>query len=192
MTEPTKTDLTKGERTKKQIVKQAAQLFIKNGYYATGIRDVIEAAQVSKGSFYFYFESKRDLGMAVYEYYTQSLLRVFHQIAEDRNWTDFVNALCEWIAGNTAKGINYGCPFATLGMETAFVDPELSRLNYESMLQTVEAFKCALQNTTISVEKAALMAERSFAMYEGYMLRYRLSKDPIELQYLRDALHSMI
>ena len=51
--------MTKGEETKEKIIRQAAGLFWAKGYTATGVQDVLTAAGVTKGSFYFYFKSKK-------------------------------------------------------------------------------------------------------------------------------------
>jgi len=64
MTETTAT-FTKGERTRRRIVGHATQLIHDKGYRGTTIDDVIKAAGVTKGSFYFHFSSKEELGYAV-------------------------------------------------------------------------------------------------------------------------------
>lgn len=53
--------MTKGEETKERIIRQAAGLFWEKGYVATGVRDILTAAGVTKGSFYFYFKRKKDV-----------------------------------------------------------------------------------------------------------------------------------
>lgn len=49
------------ERTRKLLLEAAAELFARNGYEATSVDDVAEAAGYSKGAFYYNFESKSDL-----------------------------------------------------------------------------------------------------------------------------------
>lgn len=48
-------------QTKTRIVTTAWQLFYENGYEDTTVDDIVEASQTSKGSFYYYFESKDSL-----------------------------------------------------------------------------------------------------------------------------------
>lgn len=184
--------LTKGEKVKQRVIRCAADLFIKNGYYATGIKEVIEATGLSKGSFYFYFESKKTLAVAVFDFYQDRLISTFRKMAMGRTWEIFVNELMQWILGNTEKEINYGCPFAVLGMETAFIEPEISKLSYAALLETVEVFQIPLMNSGLSEQEAQVCAERMFSTYEGYMLRYRLSKDVAELHKLWSAMKDCI
>jgi AcrR family transcriptional regulator len=84
---PNPKTLTKGSQAKERLVAAAARIFIKNGYYPTGIREVIAEAKVSKGSFYFYFKSKKELAVEVYKYFNRKTLDVIAKIAKDREWT---------------------------------------------------------------------------------------------------------
>jgi TetR/AcrR family transcriptional regulator, transcriptional repressor for nem operon len=51
--------------TRKRIVDTAAQLIFTAGYGKTKLMDVLQAANVQKGNFYYYFTSKDELGLAV-------------------------------------------------------------------------------------------------------------------------------
>lgn len=39
--------------------------FARRGYHGTGIKEIVDAAQIPKGSFYNYFKSKEDFGLAI-------------------------------------------------------------------------------------------------------------------------------
>lgn len=49
---------TKGEKTKQKLLKAATQLFKKYDFSNVTVDSIVEAAGVSKGTFYIYFESK--------------------------------------------------------------------------------------------------------------------------------------
>ena len=51
--------------TREQVVAHAAALIRERGFRATSIGDVLERAGIQKGSFYYHFPSKEDLGHAV-------------------------------------------------------------------------------------------------------------------------------
>jgi len=55
----------KGERTKERITRAAADVFRRQGFAATSISDLLEAAGVKKGSLYFHFPGKDDLALEV-------------------------------------------------------------------------------------------------------------------------------
>jgi len=51
-----------------EIIEISAKLIHSNGYESTSIKDIMQAAQIGKGQFYYYFSSKQDLGLAVIDY----------------------------------------------------------------------------------------------------------------------------
>ena len=57
------------ENTKEKILAHAALIIRQKGFNNTGIQELLRAAGVPKGSFYFYFKSKDDLGLALIDYY---------------------------------------------------------------------------------------------------------------------------
>ena len=61
------TTTAKGSRTRSRILETALRLFLERGYEATTMRAVADAAGVSLGNAYYYFESKEQLVQAFYE-----------------------------------------------------------------------------------------------------------------------------
>ena len=57
----------KGGETRRRIVEAARAAFAERGYAATSMNDLIRAAGVTKGGFYFHFGSKQDLAIEVVE-----------------------------------------------------------------------------------------------------------------------------
>ena len=49
---------TKGERTRQEILQSAHQLFLKNGYHGTSMRQIAEGAGIAVGGIYNHFASK--------------------------------------------------------------------------------------------------------------------------------------
>ena len=59
------TTTEKGGETRRRIVEAARAAFGDRGYGATSMNDLIAAAGVTKGGFYFHFASKRDVAVEV-------------------------------------------------------------------------------------------------------------------------------
>jgi TetR/AcrR family transcriptional regulator, regulator of autoinduction and epiphytic fitness len=57
----------KKEATRQEILTAAAELFRTKGYEATSVDDIALAADVAKGTFYYHFQAKEDLVMALQE-----------------------------------------------------------------------------------------------------------------------------
>jgi len=70
---------------KRRVADAAQQLFVKNGIQQTSIQDIIEKANISKGTFYNYFSSKADCIAEILEglRYDASQLRMEMQIGKD-------------------------------------------------------------------------------------------------------------
>ena len=50
--------MKKGEKRKKELLKIAYDMFITQGYENTSVDEIIEKAQIAKGTYYYYFQSK--------------------------------------------------------------------------------------------------------------------------------------
>jgi AcrR family transcriptional regulator len=44
-----------------KLLETASRIFAEKGYHATTVKDIVDAAEMSVGSFYFYFKNKEDL-----------------------------------------------------------------------------------------------------------------------------------
>ncbi|MGI6200236.1 MAG: TetR/AcrR family transcriptional regulator [Christensenellales bacterium] len=65
------------------ILDTAAQVFSQKGYYGTTVKDVVQAAGVSVGSFYFYFTSKEALFDALYDEMASLLINLLGYSLEE-------------------------------------------------------------------------------------------------------------
>ena len=59
------------------------QLMLDQGYHQTGIQDVLQAAGVPKGSFYYYFPSKEAFGLEVIAQFAAAYLARLEQYLGD-------------------------------------------------------------------------------------------------------------
>lgn len=57
------------------LVEEGAAGFLANGYHGTGIKQVLDAVGVPKGSFYNYFDSKESFGRAVIDHHSRCIQR---------------------------------------------------------------------------------------------------------------------
>lgn len=170
-------EYTKGEKSKEHLIKSAARLFIKKGYNATGINDILNSAELSKGSFYFYFASKKDLAVAVAEYFNKIEMKILSEAAEGRNWEQFVETLMGDIIERAKRKKIFGCPFAVLGMEIAFLEPDIANQYFRPLKNIQDVFETVLKRSGLPDEEALAVAERALAVYEGYLIFYRIDKD---------------
>ena len=70
---------------KKHIIFIAIKVFSSNGYYSTTVKDVVEAADISVGTFYFYFKNKEDLFETLYDEVSEMFYTALINSFEDLN-----------------------------------------------------------------------------------------------------------
>ena len=71
----------RSEATRKKIITSAVEVFNEIGYAATGLGDIIERAELTKGALYYHFDSKEALATAVIEEGSVRLAEVFRSIS---------------------------------------------------------------------------------------------------------------
>ncbi len=108
------------QHTKTRIIAEGAKIIQKNGFNNTGILDVLKAAGVPKGSFYFYFKSKEDFGLEVINYLAESLRRTWTQSSEspaDSPLDSLKKKFQDAAVYFQNTGCTGGCPIGNLAQE---------------------------------------------------------------------------
>lgn len=82
--------MKKGDQSKHHLIECAARLFWHDGYNATGINKILQESEMTKGSFYFYFKTKKELAAAVISYYQQVIFEWLQELSQDTQWEEFV------------------------------------------------------------------------------------------------------
>lgn len=82
---------------KQRIVELSIQLFESKGFSETSIQDVVDALGVTKGTFYYYFESKEQLLMDIHSKYIDELLQMQQEIiaSTNKNYQEKLFAIIE-------------------------------------------------------------------------------------------------
>lgn len=108
------------EETKQRIIQAGAELVHRQGFNNTGLKDILRAAGVPKGSFYFYFDNKEAFGLEVIDYYAQGFGAMLRPILEDDSLAplDQLRAVFQTFQSHfEAEGYARGCPLGNLGAE---------------------------------------------------------------------------
>lgn len=180
---------TKGEQSKNKLIECAAELFVQKGYNATGINDILSCAGLPKGSFYFHFANKKDLAVKVSIYFERKIGEWILRTAKGKVWENFITDLIEEMIEAAENKKHFGCPFAVLGLEIAFSEPDIATYYSESMRKLIDIFASVFEFSGIPKSKSSIIATRAFAIYEGYLLYYRVSKN---IDALRMMLRDLI
>ena len=94
------------EERKNELIDIAEQLFIAHGYDQTAISDIVREAKVSQGAFYYYFESKEDILVAILDKNVAVMEIALRQTAERTDLDEAVklNAMFNQLISATVSG----------------------------------------------------------------------------------------
>ena len=114
------------DNTKSRLIEIGAEIMHLKGFNNTGIKEILQAADVPKGSFYNYFESKEDFGLQVIDYFVDYMAVVAGGVLGDHSVSPLERIrklLTGFIELFRAKGYGYGCPIGNLSQEMGDLSP---------------------------------------------------------------------
>lgn len=185
--------ISKGEKSRQQLIEKSAALFLKNGYYHTGVAQILKECNLSKGSFYFYFKTKDDLGLAVADYFGERICDwLTNCLADADSFSEFTDHVCDDILSGIAQENYYGCPFSCFATETAYQNEDIAASCQSSVEKIIRIFAQAIRLDGISGETAAVHAATLLAVYEGYLVYYRITKNPEIIKRMKVSMLEII
>ena len=170
---------TKEKKLKrKEIVKQAILVFSQKGYHRTKIVDITRSLQISTGTFYLYFENKRDLFMEVID-------DVFRNIVGEaavaiKNEKDFLER-CKIRGRVFYKNYSKYSEIlnqlrAELASEEQWPEKKIKKIYHGLTKPVIREFEIAAKNGTIRDIDSDLLAYGLTGMLEIMTLRSSLDK----------------
>ncbi|MFH1139944.1 MAG: TetR family transcriptional regulator C-terminal domain-containing protein [Pseudomonadota bacterium] len=169
---------------KTRILKAGAQIVIQKGFNDAGLQEILEAAEIPKGSFYYYFKSKEDFGLHLIDYFADYLKARADEFYGDqsRPHLERVRRLFAWQAEsfqrNEFKG---GCPIGNLALEMADrnsrfrlkLDQVFEDMKIRLAAQLRQALESGEISRTLDVEEAAVFVLSS---WEGALMQMKVAK----------------
>jgi TetR/AcrR family transcriptional repressor of nem operon len=110
--------MTKGERTRREIVRNAAPLFNQKGFEGTSLSDLMGATGLQKGGIYRHFSSKEELAAEAFDYAWEKA--VSGRLDGVKEVPDAVDRLKKMIANfveRRAGLVAGGCPLLNTAIE---------------------------------------------------------------------------
>jgi TetR/AcrR family transcriptional repressor of nem operon len=114
--------------TREEIIRKGAELIHAQGFNATGLQQILQAAGIPKGSFYFYFKSKEDFGLEIINYFNATISAIFTRYLSDKKISPLkrLEKLFEFFEAAFQKsGYALGCPIGNLSLELADTNERL-------------------------------------------------------------------
>ena len=179
------------KRTNKRndLIQAGRALIVRKGFNATGINDVLNTAEVPKGSFYYYFKSKEDFGLAIIE----DAAKCYQQTLEATLGNQQISPLTrlhryfeQGIAEMEACDCEEGCLFGNLAQEMS-PQSSLFRDRLDQIFSDWEAYfanclKAAYEAGELMQEPSTDLAGFILSSWQGAMLRSKLACSTTPLQ----------
>lgn len=133
---------------KTKLVATAANLVYHQGWNATGINQILNEAKVPKGSFYYYFQSKEDLGVAIIQYHAEQYELIYSatmlnpQLSGRDGLTKYFLDAAERFK---QEGLRWGCPVGTFSNEVADTTEKIADACREFMTRFFEVVSLAIK-----------------------------------------------
>jgi AcrR family transcriptional regulator len=173
--------------TRERLIEAARQLFFEQGYTATGIAQILEAAKARSGSLYYFFPTKEDLLLAVLEKYKEMLWPMVIQPVFDRVH-DPIERIFGILDGYRqqllATKYQFGCPIGNLALELTNSHPPARALMAENFTGWRKAIEQCLTDAAgrlpesldseqlalfvLTTMEGAVMLARSYQSIEPY------------------------
>lgn len=181
--------IVKKQTNKENLLSQGVQLLMQQGYHGTGLKEILDAVQIPKGSFYNYFPSKEIFAAEVIQHYIAPFIEQLQghiQTPEVDALTALTNYFNEMIAELEQAQFKGGCLLGNLMGEIGDTSEicqqslQLAVHRYQSLL--AHGLKKAQMEGSVRVDKSADdMADLLVNTWQGALLRMKIeqSADPL-------------
>lgn len=173
------------------IVNAAATLFRRQGYAATGINQIADAAGAPKGSLYHYFpKGKDEIGEAAVRFAGTRVARTLEQLYQQHGSTAalmraYGRMLVGWMA---ESGFSDGCPITTTLLETAPASPPITAAGRDAFGSWRDVLVRSLIRDGFPDAEARRMATLTIASLEGALILARVEQNAKPITDVFDAL----
>ena len=181
---------------RENLLNQGVILLMQQGYHGTGLKEILDAVQIPKGSFYNYFGSKENFAAETIQHYINPFIAQLSGHLQNPD-NDAFSALLlyfnELITELEKAGYKGGCLLGNLMGEISDTSElckkslQLAVHRYRDVLQ--EALLKAQREGTVRTDKSAEdMADLLVNMWQGALLRMKIEQSSTPLKQCCDNL----
>jgi TetR/AcrR family transcriptional repressor of nem operon len=169
---------------RQHLIETGAKAFMTKGYHAVGLQEILVAARVPKGSFYYYFRSKEDFCIAIIDHYIRLYAERHMAALLDRARPAKDRLLAFFAAEKTYyRGLQcqHGCLLAKLAMEMALLSEPIRNELQRGMNGWIRTVAACLADGVAAGEftlfqPAETTAEFFYAAWAGAITRMQATR----------------
>lgn len=187
--------MTKGRRpehNRQHILEKGMQLFNQQGYHGTGLTTILKACQVSKGSFYNFFNSKEEFAVELIGHYQSIECERWDAEYAKLNCPQFEKMrilLDREIQKFESEDEHFGCLIANLSGELGNASNAFKEAIHHStdiVLQAIEKdfLQCQQEGSVRTDLTAKQLAHIFWDSWQGALLRMKVESSTTPLREL--------
>ncbi|MEO3432465.1 TetR/AcrR family transcriptional regulator [Inquilinus sp. CAU 1745] len=169
---------------RRHILEVAQPLLLSKGFTAVGLAEVLAAAQVPKGSFYHYFESKESFGEAVLEdYFTDNLARMDALLAQPGTAAQrLIGYFHDWLESQTGDEAQSRCFVVKLGAEVCDLSESMRTALERGTKRVIDRLARCIEagrsdGSLSTVQDARAVAAALYQRWLGASLLAKIARD---------------
>jgi TetR/AcrR family transcriptional regulator, transcriptional repressor for nem operon len=171
--------------TRQGILEVGQRIMAAKGYSAVGLKEILAAADVPKGSFYHYFESKDAFGEALLEDYFQGYLEELDQILAQPGLSmaqRLMNYWKAWQQNQSFLECQGKCLAVKLGVEVADLSEPMRAVLQRGTSgitdRLAQAIETAVAEGSLSIEgNAHAVAQSLYQLWVGASVIVKISRN---------------
>lgn len=197
-----RTVLFKMKNTKReQILKEGFELFHAQGYHATGIKEITDAVNTSKGSFYNHFKKKENFAIELIEDFGKQLIQEHQEALNRKELTPFKRIEHFYITKieTVTHKLHFqkGCFLSNMCQEEADKSETMAKsidFAFNGMQQALsKCLKEAINQGEIKNNlNTDLLAEFLLNSWNGALMRVKASRNSKALEAFQEYIKSLI
>jgi TetR/AcrR family transcriptional regulator, transcriptional repressor for nem operon len=188
--------IAKKQINKGNLLSQGIQLLMQQGYHGTGLKEILDAVQVPKGSFYNYFTSKESYAAQVIQHYIDPFIAQLESHLKNPDHdgltalSKYFNELIQELEKAEFKG---GCLLGNLMGEIGDTSElcqkslQLAVHRYHSVLAKA-LIKAQMEGSVRTDKSAEDMADLLVNTWQGALLRMKIEQSVEPLNQCRHDL----
>ncbi len=168
-----------------------------NGYGNTGIKEITDAVDIPKGSFYNHFSSKQEFGLAIIDYYRANFMQKAKNILSDKSFPpiqrlkNFIDISIEM--AETQFSCKLGCLVGNFSQELGDVNDEFAAALKNAFNDMNGFYVTCIQeakddNSIKSNYSAEDLADFVINAWEGALIRMKSDRNTNQLKLVRKVL----
>jgi TetR/AcrR family transcriptional regulator, lmrAB and yxaGH operons repressor len=183
--------------TKTRLIDAMCHALATKGFHGIGLTELLAQAEAPKGVLYHHFPAgKSALAVAAIEKSAAAMVASMHRKFLATPTKDIASILVHWFAASgqilEAQGYEFGCPLATVALESSRRDTELRAALSTAFLNFRVALCECLVLRGFEQSQAHGLATLVISAYEGALIQARVAQDAEPLRTAALALAPLL